>query len=294
MIASIPTDVLEGVMELLGLQNRSLVQGFSFAGGGCINSGGRIKTSNGNFFLKWNDTGLFPQMFKAEGNGLNLLRKQECIRIPKVVGYDEKRIHQFLLLEYIDQKSRSEKYWEHLGNRLASLHNATDTSFGLDHDNFIGSLKQYNASRSSWVDFFIEQRLSIQLKLAVDTGHAFANWTKRFQSLYVRLPSLLPEENPSLLHGDLWSGNLIADEKGEPCLIDPAVYFGNREADLAMTKLFGGFDEGFYTAYQDSVPLQPGFHQRVDLYNLYPLLVHVNLFGGGYAGSVDRILRIFA
>jgi len=233
-------------------------------------------------------------MFEAESNGLKLLLQQNTIRIPQIIGFGENEQYQFLLLEYIEQKGRGKHYWEQLGNRLASLHRTSASYFGLDHDNFIGSLKQSNTTQSSWVNFFIEQRLSAQLKLAVDNGLAGRNWVKKFESLYGELPSLLPQEQPSLLHGDLWSGNLITDEKGEPCLIDPAVYFGNREADLSMTKLFGGFDREFYSTYQQAFLLQPGFDKRVDVYNLYPLLVHVNLFGGSYIHTVESTLKIFS
>ena len=293
MIARIPRDVLEGVIELLGLNDPSSIVDFSFAGGGCINSGGKIKTTDGNFFLKWNDQKKFPHMFQAESRGLNLLLQQKTIRIPQVHGFGERGPHQFLVLEYIEQKSKSKTYWQDLGMQLASLHNATATSFGLDHDNFIGSLSQFNQQHQSWVDFFIEQRLNVQLKNAIDHGHLNSSWTKKFELLYARLPELLPLEKPALLHGDLWSGNLITDEKGAPCLVDPAVYFGNREVDLAMTKLFGGFREEFYKSYHQVSPLPPGFYRRVDIYNLYPLLVHVNLFGGSYIYSVEEIMRTF-
>lgn len=293
MIARIPSDVLDGVVDLLGLESQSSIQKFSFIGGGCINNGGMLRSTKGDFFLKWNDVNSFPHMFEAESRGLNLLARQDAIRIPKVVGFGEKAVHQFLVLEYISQAQRSIKYWELLGVRLSNLHNATDTRFGLDHDNFIGSLRQNNKQHSSWVDFFIEERLNVQLNLCVDNGLARAGWPKKFQSLYKKLPSLLPEEKPSLLHGDLWGGNILADEMGEPCLIDPAVYYGNREADLAMTKLFGGFANEFYQAYEANSTLQQDYQQRADLYNLYPLLVHVNLFGGSYIGSVDATLSRF-
>lgn len=124
-------------------------------------------------------------------------------------------------------------------------------------------------------------------------GIVNSGWRKKFEALFLKLPALLPEEKPSLLHGDLWSGNLITDEKGEPCLIDPAVYYGNRETDLAMTKLFDGFDSEFYHCYNECFPLQKGFERRANLYNLYPLLVHVNLFGGSYKQSVENILDDF-
>lgn len=293
MTARIPPDVLNGVIKVLGLESVSSIQSFSFLGGGCINSGGMLTSSKGAFFLKWNDVNRFPGMFEAESRGLELLAGQQAIRIPTVIGYGEETSHQFLLLEYISQARRNNAYWEQLGIRLAGLHNAGDTRFGLDHDNFIGSLRQYNSWHLSWVDFFIEQRLDVQLKLSIDSGIARPAWAKKFHLLYKKLPALLPQEKPSLLHGDLWSGNLITDDKGEPCLIDPAVYYGNREAELAMTRLFGGFADEFYIAYEKCSAIQHGYQQRFDLYNLYPLLVHVNLFGGSYVGSVDAILNRF-
>ena len=292
MISRIPSSVLEGVTESLKIPVPSVL-GFSFASGGCINQGGKIETVNGNYFLKWNDEKKFPAMFEAESKGLQLLNIQGVIRIPDVIACGTRNSFQFLLLEFIDQKSKARNYWQQLGDKLAALHRCSAPYFGLDHDNYIGSLRQLNHPDSNWIAFFIEQRLTVQVKHAIDAGSAPSDWAKKFESLYARLPSLLPQEKPALLHGDLWSGNLITDDKGEPCLIDPAVYYGNREADLAMTKLFGGFEPEFYRAYEQAFPLEPGYQGRVDLYNLYPLLVHVNLFGGSYVHSVDGILRAF-
>ncbi|WP_276367965.1 fructosamine kinase family protein [Chryseolinea sp. H1M3-3] len=292
MISRVPVNVLEGVGELLKIPVSSFLD-FSFISGGCINEGGQLKTSLGKFFLKWNNDKKFPGMFEAESRGLKLLRKQQAIKIPDVIGNGTRSPHQFLLLEFIEQKTQIKNYSQHLGQRLAALHRCTAPSFGLDHNNYIGSLQQFNQFHSSWIDFFINQRLNIQLKFAIDNGRVSPDWIQKFQSLYLKLPSLLPQEKPCLLHGDLWSGNLITDDKGEPCLIDPAVYYGNRESDLAMTKLFGGFDEEFYGSYDETFPLQSGYQKRADLYNLYPLLVHVNLFGGSYIHSVETILRAF-
>jgi fructosamine-3-kinase len=292
MISRIPPAVLEGVKTSLNIDD-SAFKGFSFASGGCINQGGKLKTTLGDFFLKWNDIKKFPGMFEAESKGLKLLREKNTIRIPEVIGFGESEGHQFLLLEFIEEKFRQKKYWQHLGNKLASLHRRSSDLFGLDHDNYIGSLKQFNRQHASWLTFFVEQRLNVQLKLAIDSGIMDSEWSKQFESLYTKLTAILPEEKPSLLHGDLWSGNLITDENGEPCLIDPAVYFGNREADLAMTKLFDGFEDEFYISYHETFPLQPGYDKRLDIYNLYPLLVHVNLFGGSYKSAVAAILKAF-
>jgi fructosamine-3-kinase len=293
MLSRIPRDVLHGVLETLDLEDTKSIQQFSFSAGGCINSGGKITTASGEFFLKWNDKNRFEHMFEAESKGLVLLFNRNAIRIPKVIGFGEKEHHQFLLLEFIDSKSKTRDYWDQLGVGLAALHSSSNDYFGLDYHNYIGSLRQFNRPYSRWVDFFIQQRLEVQVKLAIDDGKAGRSWLSKFEKLYEELPSLLPEEKPSLLHGDLWNGNLLTDENGAPCLIDPAVYFGNREADLGMTQLFGGFGDRFYSAYQERFPLIRGFRDRVDLYNLYPLLVHVNLFGGSYTRAVDSILDAF-
>lgn len=293
MITHVPASVLEGVKRVLDIHDFPHLKEFTFSGGGCINHGGKLSTATGDFFLKWNDAQKFPGMFEAESKGLQLLSQPAAIHIPNVIGCGEEGSFQFLVLEFIEQKSRTKNYWQLLGERLAKLHGQHSDTFGLDHDNYIGSLPQKNDRDTSWTNFFIEKRLTVQLNLAESSGEVSASFRKKFEKLFLKLASLLPEEKPALLHGDLWSGNLIADEKGEPCLIDPAVYYGNREADLAMTKLFGGFDSQFYDCYNEAFPLQKGSERRLDLYNLYPLLVHMNLFGGTYKRSVENILDDF-
>lgn len=294
MINAIPTPVKQSALDLLKKTGPDVtILDFSFIGGGCINNGGKLKTSAGTFFLKWNDAQQFPGMFEAEAKGLALLAAPNVIKIPTVAGFGSNGAYQFLLLDYIDSGQPSHNYWQQLGIQLASLHKNTQTHYGLDHDNYIGSLPQSNNKRTSCIEFFIEERLNPQLKLAQDqTKVVDSVFIKKFESLYRKLPSLLIEEKPALLHGDLWDGNLIADANGQPCLIDPAVYFGNREADLAMTQLFGGFSGEFYSSYHEAFPLQPGYQQRFDIYNLYPLLVHVNLFGESYLRQVESILKI--
>lgn len=291
----VPAAVQEAVTALLQqkVSGSAQLKNFTPASGGCINHGGRITTSAGDYFLKWNDARRFPAMFEAEAKGLELLRAPGVITIPEVLGAGERGSYQFMVMSFVEQQGRSARYWHMLGERLASLHRVTHSSFGLDHDNYIGSLRQWNKPHASWIDFFIGQRLRVQLALALKDGLLDSGSLLKFEALFKQLPDLLPSEGPSLLHGDLWSGNLITDGKGEPCLIDPAVYFGHREADLAMTQLFGGFDDAFLDSYHHSFPLTPGFRERFDLYNLYPLLVHVNLFGGSYAGQVNSILKKF-
>ena len=287
MASSIPVAVIEEVENLTGLKIRS----FSPASGGCINHGGKLVTADAIYFLKWNDREKFPGMFEAEAKGLRLLKNTGALEIPQVALAGESGSFQFLLMEYISEADRSATYWEEFGSGLAKLHLTRSKQFGLDHDNYVGSLPQVNIQSASWIEFFIEQRLRVQLRKAVDSGKLEKIFISRFEKLFRRLPFILCEEAPSLLHGDLWSGNIITTSIGQPCLIDPAVYFGHREVDLAMTQLFGGFDPSFLGSYNNVYPLQSDYEERLELYNLYPLLVHVNLFGGGYSQQVSGVLK---
>lgn len=289
MLSDIPVAVLAEVEKTIG----SKVSGFSFAAGGCINRTGNCMTQSGPVFLKWNDREKFPGMLEAESRGLSLLRQGTVLHVPKVLHSGEVDAFQFLLMDSIRGGGRSKTYWKALAHGLAMLHRNTRESFGLDHDNYIGSLRQPNASRSSWAEFFVEERLRNQLRMAVDHRRIEPTIAKKFEVLFTKLGTLMPEEAPALLHGDLWGGNVMTDERGGPVLIDPAVYYGHREVDLAMTQLFGGFNITFLNAYRDGFPLEPGFEERCDILNLYPLLVHVNLFGGGYAREVESIVGRF-
>lgn len=280
-------------MQEIEAHTGSLVRDFNFASGGCINNGGRVATTNDVFFLKWNDRMQFPGMFEAEAKGLSLLRRSSPLVAPEVLLSGQAESYQFLLMEYIDEGRRASSYWRDLGVGLAALHNARSKEFGLDHDNYIGSLPQHNKPSGSWVEFFVEQRLRVQLQIALDKGAFDESSSRKFEELFDRIPALIPTEPPSLLHGDLWGGNIMTSSQGRPCIIDPAVYYGHREVDLAMTQLFGGFDDSFLDSYREAYPLAPGYEERVVLYNLYPLLVHVNLFGGGYAAQVMHALKRF-
>ncbi|MEO1053209.1 MAG: fructosamine kinase family protein [Bacteroidota bacterium] len=294
MLNQVPPDVKEGVSSILGreVSKNTDLNNFQFSSGGCINNGGIIETSSGQFFIKWNDARKFPGMFEAEAKGLALLIASNNIRIPEVIGYAEQDGFSFLVLECINSGYPSPDYWPNFGRALANLHRNTSPQFGLDYDNYIGSLHQSNRFKSKWLDFFISERLEKQLKLAIDNAKMPKEAVHSFNILFNLLPELLNLQEPaSLLHGDLWSGNQIADDLGQACLIDPAVYYGNREIELAFTQLFGGFDSSFYSAYDETFPIEKGFDRRVDLYNLYPLLVHVNLFGGGYISQVMHTLR---
>lgn len=262
-------------------------------GGGSINDAWRIDTDQGPFFLKTNSADRFPSMFEAEADGSERLRSAGTIGVPRVIAFGEEQDTSFLLLEWIEAATRRADFWPGFGEKLAKLHRTTADRFGLDRHNYIGSLVQRNDQDPEWVSFFIHQRLEPMLKMARDGRKVEAGMAFRFERLFAQLDRLFPREPPALLHGDLWSGNFITGPDGEAWIIDPAVYFGHREMDLAMTRLFGGFDHGFYAGYQQEFPLEKGWEERVDLCNLYPLLVHVNLFGGGYVAQVEAILRRF-
>jgi fructosamine-3-kinase len=197
-------------------------------------------------------------------------------------------------MEWVEGGIKGQGFWADFGRGLALLHRHTRDHFGLERDNYIGSLVQHNTPASDWPSFFIHQRLEPQLKMARDRKRVEAGMAFRFERLFHQLDKLFPAEPPALIHGDLWSGNFLCDDQGCPVLIDPAVYYGHREMDLAMTKLFGGFDVALYTAYHAEWPLEKGWEERVDLCNLYPLMVHVNLFGGGYVAQVEGVLKRFA
>lgn len=280
----------EGVLqEALGL--KCTILGSTFESGGCINNAVKLSTSEGVYFLKWN--GDIPDdMFQKEGDGLKLLADCNAIKIPELLGYGKFEGKYFLLLEYIESDRPSQNYWEDFGSQLAKMHlENTIENYGLSYDNYIGKLPQANDPLVDWVEFFIQNRLEPQLKLAIYNGLVSADFVTRYREFYQLLPELLPVDQPALLHGDMWSGNVMVGSHGKACLIDPAVYYGHREIELAFTRMFGGFDRSFYDAYQESYPLEPGFEERVGIYNIYPHMVHVNLFGTSYLNGVESILR---
>ncbi len=259
--------------------------------GGCINSCWALSGAGSRWFLKTN-TPARVAMFAAEARGLAALSEAGRLRVPAVIGSGCVGPHSYLLLEWIPLRTSSRGAESALGAGLARLHRATSTQFGFDSDNFIGSTAQPNGWYASWADFFAQRRLGFQLKLARENGLG-ARLQEAGEHLLQVLPELLAAHapQPSLLHGDLWGGNRACDEQGRPVIFDPAVYFGDREADLAMTRLFGGFGSDFYAAYEDEWPLPPGAAGRVDLYNLYHVLNHANLFGGAYRDQALAIMR---
>ncbi|WP_144605903.1 fructosamine kinase family protein [Algoriphagus algorifonticola] len=264
----------------------------SLIAAGSHNQGIRLDSNEGSFFLKLNFDHEKDILYK-EAEGLDLLRKSTFIKIPNVFGCGRVGDYNYLLSEFIPSGRFQLDYWENLGLGLAHLHLTNQKEYGLENDNYIASLHQKNLTSDSWLDFFIEQRLEPLLGKAYFDRLIPLDFLKRFQEIYPKLESIFPDEKPALLHGDLWSGNVIATSQGEPCLIDPAIYFGHREMDLAFSRLFGGFDNRFYESYESILPLEPGFESRIGIYNLYPLLVHLNLFGVAYLPGIEKIVNRF-
>ena len=282
----IPSEIKRRIITQLGnaLNTTITVNGESSIVGGCINNAIKINTNKGDFFVKWN-TNSKANMFQSEYNGLKVLKDTNTIRIPNVLCFDD----DFLILEFIPPSNPNNAFWEVFGQKLALMHKQTHSKFGLDFDNYIGSLYQDNTQNKNWTEFFIQNRLQAQLSIGNFSGTLLSDFDKLFQ----KLPNLFPNEKPALLHGDLWSGNFLAKNGDTPMLIDPAIYYGNREMDIAISKLFGGFNSDFYFAYNESRPLENGWEERIQICNLYPLLVHVNLFGGAYINQVKNILSYY-
>lgn len=260
--------------------------------GGDINKTFHLHTNIGSFFLKLND-GILKDMFEKEFTGLQLLYQTQTIKIPEPVMHGHFGSHIFLITEFIQRENSFKNFWQTFAHQLAALHKHSNNQFGLSTNNYIGSLHQQNTYCTAWSEFYATQRIMPLAKLAFNQKKIDQNELQLTEKLCKRLYNLLPEEKPSFIHGDLWSGNFMNNENGEPVIYDPAVYYGNREMDIAMSLLFGGFDKSFYHYYNDVFPLQSNWKERVQLHQLYPLLVHFILFGGYYYNSVINILKLY-
>jgi len=273
------------------------IKSTSSVSGGCIADSRKLQLESGKVFFLKQLRGSNSGAFDAEERGLEELRKSGTVNVPEVVckGLD------FLLLQWIETGySRSSSSMEMLGRQFAELHRYRGKKFGFSDDNLLGDSPQSNKPSKegslNWAVFFAENRLEFQTSLAVKNGYVTPEMRNLMDNLIKKVPDLISgtEEEPSLLHGDLWSGNYLIDKMGIPWLIDPAVYYGHREADLAMTSLFGGFSNTFYSAYKSAYPISQGYAEREPLYQLYHLLNHLNLFGTGYYSQVISILKRYA
>lgn len=257
--------------------------------GGCIHDAWRIEGGGQRYFVKTNRADCVG-MFAAEAAGLAALAATHTLRVPQPACHGANRETSWLVLEYIALERKGSM--RRLGEQLATLHRTTGTHYGWPNYNYIGAMPQINTPTDDWCGFWREHRLGHQLTLAATNGHR-GRLQQLGGQLLAKLPVLLGghRPQPSLLHGDLWSGNAGFDEADNPVIFDPAAYYGDREADLAMTELFGGFDAEFYAAYREAYPLEAGYAQRKTLYNLYHVLNHLNLFGGGYLAQAEGMMQ---
>ena len=326
---SVPASVLSGAQAALEdrMGHTPSLRSTGSVGGGCINPSARLESEDGEaFFLKWNDAA-DAEMFGAEADGLRALGTPRALRVPEVLGWGGRNTPQdpgWLLLEFIPSGSPRKDYGNRLGEGLAALHDTRnlrapgpvvvedpgteaggsqgfpeDPLYGWHLDNFIGSLPQENGEMSHWAEFWTERRIEPQVRLARDRGFFGGEGGRVLERLMSRMEEILPLEaqsGPGLLHGDLWSGNFFPDPQGDPVLIDPAVYRGEGEVDLAMMELFGRLPAGFTEGYGRTRPIPDEYGAfRRDLYQLYYLLVHVNLFGGSYeGGSLSAAKKVLA
>lgn len=278
----------EHIADLLG----SPITKITPLSGGDISQAYCIYSQSDRFFCKVNQKASAHRMFIEEKAGLEAIAQTKAIKAPKVLFCGQYESVAYLIIEFVESKSPSQSEMESLGHQLAALHKASvGNSFGWKTDNFIGNLNQSNKKQSDWCTFYSFKRLIPQLKLAQNHGYLKSEEVPSEESLLKTCQNLFPETSPSLLHGDLWSGNYLIAKNGEPYLIDPASYFGHYEVDLAMTRLFGGFHRAFYDAHAEHFPKVPGQNERNDIYQLYYLLVHLNLFGGSYYASVKQLLK---
>ena len=258
--------------------------------GGCINSAFRLSDGRRTFFVKTNRADRLD-MFEAEAAGLNLLADSATLRVPRALFTGAGDGLSYIVMEHVALGHGSSQGWRLAGEQLAAMHGQQAEAFGWDRDNTIGATPQRNDWTSDWIEFWRVHRLGRQLEIAAANGH-LGQLQRLGERLMARFAVLIDHApSPSLLHGDLWGGNMAFTDDGDPVIYDPATYYGDREADLAMTELFGGFSPDFYAAYRDAWPLEPGYETRRTLYNLYHILNHLNLFGGGYGGQAQRMME---
>lgn len=258
--------------------------------GGCINRAFTLSNGTQQWFVKTNDATRLD-MFEAEAAGLNALADSDTIGVPRALCTGSSEGTAFIVMRYLQLGNGNTLGWRKAGRQLAALHRCSASAFGWERANTIGATPQHNDWHRDWIEFWREKRLGFQLEEAARNGHR-----GRLQSLGEQLRSRFDvlidhAPQPSLLHGDLWGGNMAFDADGEPVIYDPATYYGDREAELAMTELFGGFSADFYAAYREAWPLDTGYRVRKTLYNLYHVLNHLNLFGGGYGAQAEQMMH---
>ncbi|HJD87193.1 fructosamine kinase family protein [Empedobacter stercoris] len=262
--------------------------------GGDINDAFRLESFDKKYFLKVNSANNFPQLFKKEARALEAIKKTKTFSVPKVIDVGEAgKDFQYLVLEWIESSTPTVVNWENLGRNLAKLHQKTNKQFGWTEDNYIAIVVQPNSFTTTWSDFYANNRILPMIKLLQNKQLITSKQLKSAENLCKQLNSIFPEEKPALIHGDFWNGNILANSNDEFTIIDPAIYYGHREMDIAIAKLFGGFDDAFFDAYQESHPLEANYEERLPIAQLFPLLIHAYLFEGYYVKDVQTILKKF-
>ena len=263
--------------------------------GGDINESFCVYSGNEKLFLKLNDGKLYPGMFEKEASGLNALAAaMPALVVPGVITNGIAGQYQYLVLQWIEKGTPKKDFWEIFGRSLAQMHLQEREYFGLNEDNYIGSLPQHNTKHAQWHTFYSECRILPLAKTLFNNGAFSKDDLAASESFCKRTQQWFPTEPPALLHGDLWGGNYMISSDGSAAVFDPAIYYGHREMDIGMTKLFGGFDQKFYDAYGEAYPMERNWRQRLPLTQLYPLMVHAVLFGGHYVNNVREIIRQFS
>lgn len=280
---------LQAIFEDTGLT----ISRYEQVHGGDINKAYCLHTTGNQYFLKVNDASLYPKMFELEAAGLDELRKQGELPVPEVLHTGEAGSVQYLLLEWIEKGTAKPDFWEEFGRGLAMIHKRERPFFGWEKDNYIGRLPQCNKKHSTWDEFYTECRIMPMVEILFNKGDFNKEDITAAGSFCNQLDKLYPVEHPALLHGDLWSMNFTVTSNGHPVIFDPSVYYGHREMDIGMTKLFGGFDRRFYSAYNEIYPLEQEWETRLKLSEAYPLLVHAVMFGGIYISKARDILKYF-
>ena len=261
--------------------------------GGSISECFQVESNGQTYFCKVNSRNAYPGMLEAERIGLKAIAATNTVKVPAFRDIIETNDLQCLLLEWIDRKQPSSNFWQSFGKSLAAMHATAHEFPGFESDNYMGSLSQPNQFKNNWSEFFVEQRLRVQVSVALNNKLLDKADLRSFERLYRQIDQLMPDEPNVLLHGDLWSGNFLCDNVNEPVIFDPAVYYGLRHVDLAMTTLFGGFHSDFYEAYAYYAPLPSDYEVLWEVLNLYPLLIHLNLFGPSYRRPILNVLKHF-
>ena len=269
------------------------IHSITSVGGGSVNAAYRIDTEKLTLFCKVNSASRFPNLFASESKGLQLIASRSQMKTPEIFACFEEGGHQFLIMEWIPSGSRTNQFWSEFGASLAAMHQVKGSGFGLETGNYMGSVPQSNAIMDNWIGFFISQRLVPMTERCASS--LTSRHHRSFENLFKKLPSIFEETSaPVLVHGDLWNGNYMCNAASEPVLIDPAVYYGHSAVDLGMTTLFGGFPPAFYDAYNYHSPFSSNYKEQWSVCNLYPLLIHLYLFGEGYLPQIEQTLEYFA